>query len=336
MFDTMNRLGRDGTPFLFIADFDGANPVVIPLADVDPRRILYSVNGRGNYRPVHDAEPSGYRFIAHPVSFEHYRAAFDIVQDEMRAGNTFLLNLTFPTEIETDLTLRDIFMHAKAPYRLLYEDRFTVFSPERFVRIENGTIRSFPMKGTIDRSRPDARNAILNDEKESAEHITIVDLIRNDLSRVASDVRVERYRYIDEVYAGGKIILQVSTEIAGTLRGGYMGRIGDILRELLPAGSVTGAPKPKTVEIIRRAEGYVRGYYTGVFGVFDGQNLDSGVMIRFIERDGDKMIFKSGGGVTVYSSPEAEYNEMTEKVYVPFSGIGAGIERSSAERGISS
>jgi para-aminobenzoate synthetase component 1 len=336
MFDTMNRLGADGIPFLFIVDFDCLRPIVIPLDDVDPGRILYSVNGRCNYKPELSGEPPAYAFSRRPVSYERYRAAFDMVQSEMRAGNTFLLNLTFPTEVETNLTLAEIFRHAKAPYRLLFDDRFTVFSPECFVRIENGIIRSFPMKGTIDRSLPDARNTILNDEKEAAEHITIVDLIRNDLSRVASDVRVERYRYIGEVHAGDKVILQVSTEIAGTLGGGYCRRIGDILRALLPAGSVTGAPKPKTVEIIKRAEGYERGYYTGVFGIFDGRNLDSAVMIRFIERDGDKMIFKSGGGVTIYSLPEAEYREMTEKVYVPFSGIGSVVQRSSAERGISS
>jgi len=86
---------------------------------------------------------------------------------------------------------------------------------------------------------------------------------------------------------------------------------------LLPAGSVTGAPKKKTVEIIRETENYDRGYYTGICGYFDGSRLDSGVMIRFIEKNENGTIFKSGGGLTVYSDPEREYREMIDKVYVP-------------------
>jgi para-aminobenzoate synthetase component 1 len=86
----------------------------------------------------------------------------------------------------------------------------------------------------------------------------------------------------------------------------------------LPAGSISGAPKKKTIEIIRQAEITERGYYTGIFGIFDGSALDSGVMIRFIEQKNDQMIFRSGGGITVNSQPEQEYREMIDKVYVPF------------------
>ena len=85
---------------------------------------------------------------------------------------------------------------------------------------------------------------------------------------------------------------------------------------MLPAGSISGAPKKKTVEIITEAEGYDRGYYTGVFGCFDGENLDSAVMIRFIEKqESGELLFKSGGGLTVYSDPDSEYREMIDKVY---------------------
>ena len=87
--------------------------------------------------------------------------------------------------------------------------------------------------------------------------------------------------------------------------------------KLLPAGSISGAPKKKTVEIICKAENYKRGFYTGIFGFFDGEKLDSGVMIRYIEEQNGKLIFKSGGGVTTFSDEEKEYNEMIDKVYVP-------------------
>jgi len=88
---------------------------------------------------------------------------------------------------------------------------------------------------------------------------------------------------------------------------------------LLPAGSITGAPKNKTVEIIRSTETYERGFYTGVFGVFDGCNMDSAVMIRFIERTPEGYVYKSGGGITAFSKVEDEYNEILEKIYVPIS-----------------
>jgi len=117
------------------------------------------------------------------------------------------------------------------------------------------------------------------------------------------------------------VLLQVSSEIAGVIPEGRPLNIGTILATMLPAGSVTGAPKEKTVEILRQAEGYDRGYYTGVFGWFDGRNLDSGVMIRFIEQQGDKLVYKSGGGVTALSSMKSEYEELIEKVYVPFARI---------------
>ncbi|GET22176.1 hypothetical protein JCM18694_24220 [Prolixibacter denitrificans] len=173
------------------------------------------------------------------------------------------------------------------------------------------------MKGTIDAAIPNAASQILNDRKETAEHNTIVDLIRNDLSMVAKKVHVSQFRYIDEVKTHEKTLLQVSSEISGELPSDYHSNIGTIIATLLPAGSISGAPKQKTVEIIKESEIDQRGYYTGVFGLFDGQNLDSAVMIRYIEQKNNQMIFRSGGGITVFSEPEKEYQEMIDKVYVP-------------------
>ena len=91
-----------------------------------------------------------------------------------------------------------------------------------------------------------------------------------------------------------------------------------MLLAMLPAGSVSGAPKRKTLEIIREAEGYHRGFYTGVMGLFDGKNIDSGVMIRFVEQTPQGLVYKSGGGITSQSNCEEEYNELIDKIYVPF------------------
>jgi para-aminobenzoate synthetase component 1 len=111
--------------------------------------------------------------------------------------------------------------------------------------------------------------------------------------------------------------LQVSSQISGDLDYDYFSGLGDIFEKLLPAGSISGAPKKKTVEIIRKAETYDRGYYTGICGYYDGKNLDSGVMIRFIEDINGEFYYKSGGGITVNSNIWDEYNEMIDKVYVP-------------------
>ena len=198
------------------------------------------------------------------------------------------------------------------------KDRFVVFSPEIFVKIRDGHIYSYPMKGTIDATLPDARRRILDDPKETAEHATIVDLIRNDLSMVATEVTVTRYRYIDELPTHTGALLQVSSEIRGRLAGNWQAEAGELLFRLLPAGSITGAPKKKTMEIIAEAETYERGFYTGVMGYFDGDSLNSAVMIRFLEQQADgSLVFKSGGGITSRSDLTSEYNEMKQKVYVP-------------------
>lgn len=196
--------------------------------------------------------------------------------------------------------------------------QFVCFSPESFVRIKNGKIYSYPMKGTLDASLPNAEEVLMNDEKEAAEHATIVDLIRNDLSRVAERVRVDRYRYIDVLHTNKGDILQTSSEISGKLPSDYHNRIGDILAAMLPAGSITGAPKDKTVQIIHEAEGYDRGYYTGIMGIYDNGMLNSAVMIRFMEKDGEGIFFKAGGGITSKSDCRKEFEEVLQKVYLPF------------------
>ena len=134
------------------------------------------------------------------------------------------------------------------------------------------------MKGTIDANIPDAENKILQDIKESAEHATIVDLIRNDLSINCSDIEVENYRYIDRIRTNKGDILQVSSCISGKIKNDT--ELGTLILGLLPAGSVSGAPKAKTLEIIKDSEVENRGYYTGIAGIYDGKNIDSCVLIN--------------------------------------------------------
>jgi para-aminobenzoate synthetase component 1 len=314
----MNKLGSEHKPFIFIIDFDVSNIIVREYENIDDSEILFKIKSFTNYDafPAHQPE---FFFNKTPPEYSDYKKAFDNVIYNIYKGNSYLTNLTMPTSVDTNLTLREIFRHSNAPYKLLYKNDFVVFSPETFIEIKNGMIYSHPMKGTIDADIEDAENIILNDEKELAEHRTIVDLIRNDLSIVANNVKVNRFRYISKIKTNHKNLLQVSSEISGELPPDYRNKIGDIISSLLPAGSISGAPKKKTVEIIKESENYNRGFYTGIFGMFDGENLDSAVMIRFIENINGSLFFKSGGGITYKSNPEAEYQELKDKVYVPFS-----------------
>lgn len=313
---TMNTLGGEGIPFMVLMDFEMINPLVIPLDACEDHGVLFSFPGVSNVPTSVDGRPR-VRLAKSPMKFEHYQRAFFTVMRHIHDGNSYLVNLTFATPITLNLSIAEVFAHSNAPFRLLLRDRCVVFSPERFVRIHRGTISTFPMKGTIDASVPGARDVLLRDEKEEAEHVTVVDLLRNDLSTVSRNVRVERYRYLDQVVTNEKTLLQMSSHIAGDLDGDFRGRIGDIVLALLPAGSVSGAPKRKTLDIIREAEDGPRGYYSGVCGVFDGEGFDSCVMIRFIEQRGASLLFRSGGGITHASRVEVEYKELLDKIYVP-------------------
>lgn len=311
----MNEFGKKGIPYLFVIDFDMERPIVLPLSDLDPQYIRFSFHDPVQLHQSGTLVTSGMKID--PVDFAQYEKAFNLVQENIQAGNTYLTNLTFPTRLSIPYSLEDLFQLTSAKYKLWVRDQFVIFSPETFVKISNGQIATFPMKGTIDATLPGARDVLENDAKEKAEHATIVDLLRNDLNLVADRVGVERYRYFEKVRTGTGALFQTSSHIRGFLPQNYHERLGDTLFGLLPAGSVTGAPKKKTVEIIKSAEPFERGYYTGVFGIFDGQHLESAVSIRFVEKQGDQLVYKSGGGITAFSKAEAEYKELLDKVYLP-------------------
>jgi para-aminobenzoate synthetase component I len=313
----MNELGAKSIPFLFVIDFEGLHPMIYPL-DKIPGNIRFQCPMFPQKAMPSNTFTKEVKFLKRPVSFERYVKAFSLVQKHLRRGDTYLLNLTLPSEIITNLSLEEIFERSTAVYKLWIQDSFLCFSPEIFVRIREGEIASYPMKGTIDAALPNAEQMLLDDPKELAEHNTIVDLIRNDLSMVAKKVSVRRYRYIERLKTHESELLQASSEIVGQLPDDYARNIGTILSTLLPAGSISGAPKEKTLAVIKAAERYPRGFYTGVFGVFDGRNMDSGVMIRFIEKQGAQLFYKSGGGITAQSDLKKEYQELIDKVYVPF------------------
>ncbi len=291
--------------------------IILPLSEVKSDTILYDFNHISNETDVSEAKKSPIITDCRLMDYVDYKNCFDIVHHNLLYGNSYLCNLTSETEIEINGSLDAVYASAQAKYKLLYQNQYVCFSPETFVKIRDSKIYTYPMKGTIDADIEDALDIILKDKKETAEHNTIVDLLRNDLGIVSNNVRVTKYRYHDILETSNKKLIQISSEIVGDLDSNYNYRIGDILFKLLPAGSVTGAPKQKTLEIIAKAENHNRNYYTGIAGVFDGENLDSCVLIRYIEKRGEKYYYKSGGGITIYSDPEKEYEELNNKIYVP-------------------
>lgn len=285
IIDKINRLASQDEPFLFVINYQGDKAFIRQLSDINPEECLFDFEGRGNFS---DEMKNNSEKIAEiswqiaPPLYEDYERSFDIVKNNIMAGNSYLTNLTCKVPVNCNLSLEDIFNQAKGKYKLLLrrkrnqaEDKaqqkeeeaqnkadkkeenieeisnpFVCFSPETFVRIKYGRIYSYPMKGTLDASLPDAEKQLMEDRKEAAEHATIVDLIRNDLSRVAENVRVDKYRYIDVLHTNKGDILQTSSEISGSLPEDYRQHLGEILDTQLPAGSITGAPKDKTMQII--------------------------------------------------------------------------------------
>ena len=311
-----NAWGTGDRPFFFLTDYLHQRWLVEPIDGLSADELLYAFPGHCN-APDEEAKARPFVWQPHPLTPEAYHEKFEIVHRNMLAGNSYLANLTCRIPLDTNLSLRDIFLLSHARYRLWVKDTFVCFSPESFVRIRDGVISSYPMKGTISCSVPNALQTLLGDVKEAAEHATIVDLIRNDLSRVADYVTVRRYRYVERLETCNGSILQTSSEIAGLLPQDYRCHLGDILMAQLPAGSITGAPKPSTMAIIREAEGYDRGFYTGVAGICDRGQMDSCVLIRFIDKEAGRLFFKAGGGITVQSDWQKEYQEVKEKTYVP-------------------
>ena len=314
-FEEITQLGREKNPFLFIISYDKEKIFAQPLNHLD-KEIFYKVENFKNYPLTKQTKDA--TFLTTPLDFKSYQQSFNQVLHHIRLGESYLLNLTFKTPIKTNYTLKEIFTSAKAKYKLYYKDEFICFSPEKFIEIENNTIATYPMKGTIDANIPQAKEKILNSEKEKAEHIMIVDLMRNDLGIIGENVKVNSFRDIQKIQAGEKILLQVTSKITASLPSNWKDDIGTLLNKLLPAGSITGTPKKSTIKIISKIENFKREFYTGVFGIFDGTNLHSSVMIRFIEKKEHKLYYKSGGGITLDSKAKLEHQELLDKIYLPF------------------
>lgn len=242
----INQLVIEGEAFIFVINYQGDKAYIKKLSEIDSHECLYDFDGKTNTKDLsQNGLPSKISWKAIAPSFSDYAKSFDIIKRNIMAGNSYLTNLTCQVPIECNLSFEDIFFHSQGKYKLLIKNdengigQFVCFSPETFVKIRNGRIYSYPMKGTISADFPDAAQILMEDEKEAAEHATIVDLIRNDLSQVATEVRVDQYRYIDLLHTNKGDILQTCSEISGKLPDDYQQHIGDILATQLAGGGIT-------------------------------------------------------------------------------------------------
>lgn len=312
--ERMNCAAGEGKPFLFGINYELSESFFIA-APLEQEEILFCFNGVGNKKKQSTISTPP-QITLSPIGIEAYRKKFSIVQKEIAAGRIGVINLTGKTAIQTTISDKEIFECSTSLYQLYIPGKFVCFSPEIFVKIKNGRISTFPMKGTIDAAIPDAEAKILNNSKEIDEHHKTVRAMCDDLSLVAKEVKIERFRYVDVVKTTKGALLQTSSEIIGSLNNDYLSKLGDLIVKLLPGISIVGSPKAHALDVIKEAEGQKRGYYCGIAGYFDGETLDTCVLIRFIEIDNDQRYFRSGGGITANSNCEKEYEELLNKIYL--------------------
>ncbi|MFJ4038965.1 anthranilate synthase component I family protein [Microbacterium sp. NPDC090007] len=200
-------------------------------------------------------------------------------------------------------------------------------SPERFLEVRDGRVHTHPIKGTRPRSQDPAVDAALvedlrTDAKERAENVMIVDLMRNDLSRVCepSSVGVDRLLEV-ETYPH---VHQLVSEVSGRLVPGTT--VGDLLAATFPAGSMTGAPKESAMQILAELEGEPRGVYAGAFGwVGDDGAADLAMVIRSVVIEADAAWVGAGGGITWRSVAASEVAEVGIKARAPLAALGAEV-----------
>jgi para-aminobenzoate synthetase len=253
-----------------------------------------------------------------------YDAAFSRVQQELRAGNSYEVNLTYRTEVDSESDPVQVYLRLRAmnpaPYAgYLAHEGVTVLSssPERFATIgSDRSIETRPIKGTTPRGADPAEDARLREElrtqpKFRAENLMVVDLLRNDLATVCEPgtVTVPDLMQV-ETYPS---VHQLVTTIRGRLSPGISTL--QAIRALFPGGSMTGAPKLRTMHIIASVEDTPRGVYSGALGrIGSDGSADLGIVIRTLVRIGTTYSLGTGGGVTVRSDASAEYAETTWKI----------------------
>jgi para-aminobenzoate synthetase/4-amino-4-deoxychorismate lyase len=249
---------------------------------------------------------------------DEYLASIRKIKEYIAAGDTYQVNFTDRVSFQTQTSASTVFESLSKHQSVAYGAFLNVaghhilsLSPELFFRIDENKITTRPMKGTMPRGLDSTEDAqailrLQNDEKNRSEHVMIVDLIRNDLGRICTmgSVRVEDLFSVERY----ETLLQMTSTVSGTLRPG----VGyyDIFRSMFPCGSITGAPKIRTMQIIRELERNPRGIYTGAIGfISPNRSAVFNVAIRTLVMKDGCVQMGVGGGIVADSDPEDEYRE---------------------------
>ncbi|HUD52356.1 aminodeoxychorismate synthase component I [Parvibaculum sp.] len=291
-------------------------------------------------KPFHPPALPGAVAAEPDVARADYESAVARVIRYIEAGDIFQANLSqrFEARLAEGGTAYDLYLRLRqtspAPFASFFnfgEGALVSSSPERFLLLRNGEVETKPIKGTRPRGTTrteDARLAaeLLSSQKDRAENVMIVDLLRNDLSRVCADgsVTVEDLCALESF---AQVHHLVST-VRGKLRDGKTH--ADLLAACFPGGSITGAPKLRAMEIVAELEPTTRGPYCGAIGYlgFDGA-MDTAIAIRTMIVQDARVTFQAGGGITADSDPAAEYEETLAKARGMARALG-GYETASA------
>ncbi len=255
---------------------------------------------------------------------EVYLNDVERIAEYIKAGDVFQVNLSraWHGKFHSDITAADLYQYLRisnpAPFSALvhYTDFSLISSsPERLVRVKKGIIEARPIAGT----RPRSKNAVndqnllkelINHPKERAEHIMLIDLVRNDLGRVSEIGSVE----VDElmVIESYEYVHHIVSNIKGILRTDVTP--GDIINAVFPGGTITGCPKVRCMEIIAELEKIGRGPYTGSVGYINHSgDLDFNILIRTMVMKGKELNFRTGAGIVYDSIPNKEVEETRHK-----------------------
>lgn len=309
-------LGR--TVSLAIA-YDAApafDPALVALRDPEaPLVVAAAYEGPGEWYRCLTPSPAAPLDLRPEWDFADYEAAFARVRDHLRAGDTYQVNLSYRRE-GTAASLAPAFLHLAEPETPLYGAylnfegvEIASLSPELFFRQSGDRVIGRPMKGTRPRDTDPA--VLLASEKDRAENLMIVDMIRNDLGRVATPGSVR----VDDLFsleAHPTVWQMTSTVSAQTFA-----PVGELLRALFPCASVVGAPKVETTRILADLEPSPRGFYCGAIGLMlRGGGAQFNVAIRTLWRVGDRVRYGVGSGVVWDSTAEAEWQECEDKARV--------------------
>ena len=250
-----------------------------------------------------------------------YLQKVENILDKIRAGDLYQCNLTrkfygeFKTKPDSLSLFHKLSEISPAPYSAYIRTgnhAIISASPEKFLTVENGIATTTPIKGTLSSSEPIEKLA--NSEKDKAENLMIVDLMRNDLSRSCDDVKVDK---LFEVTSYAKYH-HMSSTISGHVRTNAL----DVVKSCFPPGSMTGAPKIQAIKLATELENIERGVYSGAIGYFDNGNCDLSVVIRTLIIEGNKFEFQVGSGIVADSVPEKELEEIYIKASAIFETLG--------------